>query len=150
MAGAAEVGGPGYRVGKGVEGGAAVVNADAGSAALKLVYSDGDGGAEDRGVLLDLLGQAQALGPRNGHGSAQHAAGVLEHEINLLGSYLFGRDDEVALVLAVFVVDDNDHASCGKIGYGVLDGVEFHGRFFCIVCFVVNHIVSMFAIQRYR
>ena len=41
------------------------------------------------------------------HRQADHAARVADHERHLVGRHLIGRDDEIALVLAVLVVDDH-------------------------------------------
>src|SRR4030081_246082 len=46
-----------------------------------------------------------------GHGETDQSAAELGHEVNGFGRDLFRRDGEVAFVLAVFVVDHDDHAS---------------------------------------
>ena len=43
-----------------------------------------------------------------GEGEADEAAPVARHEVDGVGRDLLGRDREVALVLAVLVVDDDD------------------------------------------
>ena len=40
------------------------------------------------------------------------------------GVDLLGGDDQVALVLAVLVVDEDDHAAGPQFGQGLLDGAE--------------------------
>ena len=51
-----------------------------------------------------------------------------EHEVDDLRRHLLRRDDEVALVLAVLVVDDDDHPALAQFLERLLDGAE-RGRF---------------------
>ena len=44
-----------------------------------------------------------------GHGETHQSPAVLGHEVDGVRCYLFGGHGKVALVLAVFVVDDHDH-----------------------------------------
>ena len=44
------------------------------------------------------------------------------HEVDHLGRGEFGGDDEVALVLAVFVVDENEHLALSRGGDDLLGG----------------------------
>ena len=67
------------------------------------------------------------------HRQADHAARVADHERHLLGRHPVGRDDEVALVLAVFVVDDHDELTAPHGVDGSLDFVERHGVASCLV-----------------
>src|SRR6202171_6238691 len=46
-----------------------------------------------------------------GHGETDQSAAELGHEVNGFGRDLFRRDGEVAFVLAVFVIDHDDHAA---------------------------------------
>jgi hypothetical protein len=62
-----------------------------------------------------------------GHGEADQAASELGHEVDGFGGDFFGGEGEVAFVLAVFVVDHDDHAAgadflnrVGDVGEGVL------------------------------
>ena len=55
------------------------------------------------------------------HRHAKYAAGVLKHEIDLLGSYFFSCDNEVTLILAVLVVDNNHHFAFCEVGDGILN-----------------------------
>jgi hypothetical protein len=44
------------------------------------------------------------------------------HEVDGLGRDVVGRQDQVALVLAVFLVHQDDHAAGGQLGHDVLHG----------------------------
>ena len=59
---------------------------------------------------------------------AEDAAGVADHEGDLLRLRLLGGHDQVALVLAILVVDDDDQLAGGEGGDGIFDAVEGHGR----------------------
>ena len=63
-----------------------------------------------------------------GHGEADQAASVLGHEVDGFGRDLLGGEGEVAFVLAVFVVDDHDHAA----GADLFDRVGDVGKGFVI------------------
>ena len=49
------------------------------------------------------------------------------HEIDVLGPHALGRHDQVALVLAVLIVHDHDHASGAQLGQDFLDRIEAAG-----------------------
>ena len=65
--------------------------------------------------------QLQLVEPLALDRQADHAARVADHERHRLGRDLLGRHDEVALVLAVLVVDDDDDLAARDRGDGVLD-----------------------------
>ena len=79
-----------------------------------------------RGVEVDAGQQfeAEAVGDRPRHRHAQPAAGLADHEVDRLGRDVLGGDDEVALVLAVFVVHEDDHAAGAKFVQGFVDGAK--------------------------
>jgi hypothetical protein len=52
---------------------------------------------------------------------------VASHEINHFRRRFFSRANEVAFVLAVLVVNDDDHAPVADVGDRVMDGAEWHG-----------------------
>ena len=51
----------------------------------------------------------------------------MEKERDRLGGHELRRHDEIAFVLAVLVVDDDDHLAAGDGGDGFFDACEFHG-----------------------
>ena len=55
---------------------------------------------------------------------AQIAGRVPHHERDELRSRLLGGEDQIALVLAILVVDDDDGLTRGDIGDSPLDGVQ--------------------------
>ncbi len=126
VAGPHEVAGLGGAAGQELERGGAVGGGDAGGHAVRGARVDGDreGGAHRLGVVLDHLRQLEALQLVVLHGSADQAAALAHHEGDDLGGGLLGRDDEVALVLAVLVVDDHDGPAVRDVADRLLDGVE--------------------------
>ena len=48
----------------------------------------------------------------------------LHHERDEFGSRLLGGEDEIALVLAVLVVDDDDGLARRDVGYRPFDGIQ--------------------------
>ena len=70
---------------------------------------------ELRGRLLRDAGRAEAR---------VHVPGVLDHSRHLLRGERAPGDDEVALVLAAFVVHDDEELTASERSNGVLNGVE--------------------------
>jgi hypothetical protein len=67
--------------------------------------------AVDSGAVL-----LKRLYPLAGERQADQPAPVHGHEVDRLGGRLLGGDDQVALVLAVLVIDQDDHAAGGDVG----------------------------------
>ncbi len=44
------------------------------------------------------------------------AARVLGHEVDAVGADVVGREDQVAFVLPIFLVDQDDHAAGSEVG----------------------------------
>ena len=121
MAGPVELDGPGVGIDERVDGGGPVLGRDARRGPVAVVDADGEGGALRLGVLADHERQLELVGPLGQQRHADDARGVGQEEGDLLGRDRLGRHDEVALVLAVLVVDhDHDLAPADGVD-GVLD-----------------------------
>jgi hypothetical protein len=96
-----------------------VVGGDAGGDPLAGLDGDGERRAVARLVVGGHRRQAQLARAVGGDRQADQAAGVLGHEVDLLGRGELGRDDDVALVLPVLGV----HQDVGPPVAGVLDDV---------------------------
>ena len=72
-------------------------------------------------VALDHRRQLQALAHFARERQADQAARVAGHEVDGFGRDVVGGDDDVALVLAVFLVHQDHHAAGGEVGHDVLD-----------------------------
>ena len=68
------------------------------------------------GIARGHRRQLQALAALFGQREADQAAPEAGHEVDRLGRHVIGREDQVALVLAVFLVDEDDHAAGGEVG----------------------------------
>ena len=86
----------------------AVVGGDAGGDALARLDGHGECGRTPRGVVLHHRRQLEPVGQLIGHRQADDPAGVADREGDQLGRHLLARNDYVALVLAVLVIN-NDH-----------------------------------------
>ena len=128
VAGAGQVAGPGGRVAQRLHGGAAVVGGDAGGGAVAEVDGDEERGALALGVLHHHRRQVELGGPLGGDRRAEVARGVVEEERDALRRGELGRHDQVALVLAVLVVDHDEDLAAGERRHGVLDPSEGHVR----------------------
>src|SRR5579859_6860179 len=102
----------------------AVMRADARRDAVARIDADHEVGFETLAVFRDHAADAECLETRLGRGHADQATPVLRHEIDRLGGDLFGGHDEVAFVLAVLVVGDNDDASLANIFQARLNQIE--------------------------
>jgi len=129
VAGHHEVRGSRGGVGEDLDGTRPIGGGDTGGDALAGVHGDGEGRAELRlvQVLADHHGDAQGVQPFAGGGGADDAAGVLEHEGDGLRRNELPREAEVAFVLTVFVVHDDDRAALAKLLDRLLHGGQWRG-----------------------
>ena len=91
----------------------AVEGRGAGGDAAPRVDRVGERGAELGGVARHHRRQPEAVDLLRRRGRAQDAAAVGDDEVHVRRRRLLGREDEVALVLAVRVVDHDDHPARG-------------------------------------
>ena len=114
MAGPDEVGGAHIAVGKSAHRVGALLGRDAGGQAVADVDRDGEGGAERRIVLRHHRIEPQARGFVAGQRRADDAAAMADDERHLLRRAMRGGDDQVALVLAVVVIDHDHDLAAGE------------------------------------
>lgn len=124
VTGASEIVGTGFGVGEQTHRRSAVRRRDAGTDSLTGVDRDGV-----RRAVLVLVGgvhrgQAQPITIVTVERHAQVAGGVPDHERHQFRGGLLGGEDEVALVLAILVVHDDNSFTCSDICYCALDTVE--------------------------
>ncbi len=113
------------RIDRHLNGAGAIVGGDAGGHSLARVDRFAECGAVLRRVLGAHGADAEVSEALLGHGEADQAASILGHEVDGFGRDLFGGEGDVAFILAVFIVNDHDHAagadlldSCGDVGEG--------------------------------
>ncbi len=112
-------------IGGGEDGGGAVCGAGAGGGAAAGVYWFAEGGAEHGRVARSDGGEGQRIAALFGHGEADEAAAEFSHEVDGFGRDLFGGHGEIAFILAIFVVHQDDHASGADFVEGFFDGGEW-------------------------
>ncbi|MNT34167.1 hypothetical protein D3C72_1701280 [compost metagenome] len=121
VAGLHQVGGHGVACHGGLHGAGAVGGRDAGGHAFGRLDGDGEGGGMLGAVALDHRRQLQPLAHLAREREADQAARVAGHEVDGFGGDVVGGDDDVAFVLAVFLVHEDDHAASGQLGHDVFD-----------------------------
>ena len=94
----------------------AIFRADAGGHAALGLDRHGVRGLELRGVVLNHRRQVEVIGECIRHRQAHDAAGVADREGHPLLGDVLGSDDDVALVLTVLVVDDDDRPAGAQLG----------------------------------
>src|SRR6202034_3697382 len=111
VSGTRQVGRPGRRIDRDLNGAGAIVGGDAGRHAGARVDRLTEGSAELRSIFRGHGTDVEMFEALFGHGQAYQAASELGHKVDGLGRDLLGGQGEVAFVFAVFVVDHNDHAA---------------------------------------
>ncbi len=79
-----------------------------------------------RSIVGDLWRQIQFVATLFSERQANQTARVPGHEVDDFGSYFLSRANQVAFILAVFVVHDDDHAPFANVGGGVRNGSKWH------------------------
>ena len=108
VSGLDEVAGSGPRVDRHLDRARSIVRGDAGRDTLPCLDGDGEGRSERRLVPLGHRPQRELVAPVRREAEADEASRVRRHEVDRLGSDELRGDRQVALVLAVGVVDDDD------------------------------------------
>ncbi len=126
VAGADDVLGLGVLRHRGLHGTGAVSRGNAGGHAFGGLDGNGELGAEARAVARRHQRQLEQLAAFAGHGHADQAAGEARHEIDVLGGDALGGDNDVALVLAVLVIHEDDHLAGADVFDQFFSGIERH------------------------
>ena len=107
------------RIGRHLDRMGAIGGRNAGSDAFLGLDRNGEGRAHALAVLGGHRRQAQLLGALGRQGQADQAPRIADHEVDLVRRGELGRNDDVALVLAVLGI----HQDVGAAVAGVLDNV---------------------------
>ncbi len=112
------------RVGQQPHGGGPVGRGDTRPDTVFRVDGDGVGGSVL--VLVDRIHRKQTQPVADGaiQRHAEVAGGVADHEGHQFRGRHFGGEDQIALVLAVLIVDDDDGLARGDVGNRPFDGVQ--------------------------
>ena len=112
------------RVGHDLNGACAVGRADAGGDAARGVHAHLEIGLEGFPIVRDHPLDPQLLQPFGGGRRANQAAAVLGHEVDGLLARVFRGHDQIAFVLAVGVVHDDDHPAIPQVLDHCFDGIK--------------------------
>src|SRR5690606_37549519 len=99
---------------------------DTGSHTLGGLDGNGELGAETGAVARRHQWQLEQLAALAGHRHADQAAGEAGHEVDVLGGDAFGGDDDIAFVLAVLVIHEDDHLAGADVFDQFFGGIERH------------------------
>jgi hypothetical protein len=102
----------------------AVVRRDAGGDAFRRFDGQREVGAMLAVRLADHQRQAQLAAALRGQREADEAAAETRHEVDVGGGDLLRGHHEVAFVLAILIVHDDDHAAGRDVGEDFFDAVE--------------------------
>ncbi|MNK84608.1 hypothetical protein D3C87_1044600 [compost metagenome] len=83
-------------------------------------------GAETGTVARCHQRQLEQFAALAAHRHADQATGVLGHEVDVLGLAALGGHDQVAFVLAVFVIHEDDHLALADVFNQFFDAIERH------------------------
>ena len=97
---------------------------NAGGDAFARLDRDGEGGLVARAVVAAHQRQAELLDAVAGQRQADQAARVAGHEVDRVGRGELRGDDQVAFVLAVLVIDQDEHAAVARFLDQFLGGGE--------------------------
>ena len=124
VAGLDEVAGLRFRVGEQADRLRAVLGADAGGDVVRGVDGDGEVGFEALAVVEHHAVEAEPRGAFVRDRRADQAAAKAHHEVDALRRRLFRGEDEVALVLALGVVDHDDRLARADVAQDGVDRVD--------------------------
>src|SRR5690606_25162372 len=104
----------------------AVGGGDAGGNAFRRLDGHGEVGGVAGAVVEHHQRQVELLAALLGQGQADQAAGVSGHEVDVFRAYLLGGNDEVAFVLAIPVIHQDDHFALANVFDDFFDAVQCH------------------------
>jgi hypothetical protein len=81
--------------------------------------------------------QPKSFAARFGHGETDQPAGVLCHEVDGIGGRELRRYDQIALVLAILIIDQNKNTACPRFIADLCGGgdiVTQAGLMNCVHC----------------
>ena len=110
----------------------AVGGGNAGGHAFCRLDRNGEIGAERRLVARHHQRQVELAAARLGQRQADQAAAMLGHEVDGFRRDEFGGQHQVALVLAVFLVHQDDHFAGLEVGDDVLYRADVHSFFLAV------------------
>jgi hypothetical protein len=93
----------------------AVCSRNTGGDAVARLDRDSEGGFVPSRIAARHQRQTKLLDPFLAEREADQAASVLGHKIDRVGSRHLRRDDEIALILAILVIDQDEHPAVARL-----------------------------------
>jgi hypothetical protein len=90
-----------------------------------------EGGAHVIFVPLRHVREFELVGALRGNWHANQATRMHSHKIDHLGRDVRSRANQIAFVLAVFIIGYDDEFALANVLYGVFDAIKRHG-FLCV------------------
>ena len=106
--------------------GRAIGRRNSGGHAAPRFDRDCERSAETRSVVGDWRRQMQFIATRFHQRQTNQATRMPHHEIDYFRCDFFRGANQIAFVLAIFVIDNDDHSSLTNVGSGVRNGSEWH------------------------
>ena len=100
----------------------AVARRNAGGDAFACLDRGGEGGFVPRAVVAAHQFEPQFLDAVPGQRQADEAAAVGDHEIDRVGGRHLRRDDQIALIFAILVIDQDEHPAVARFGDNFFGG----------------------------
>jgi len=94
--------------------------------ALVGIDADSERGAVFVGILFGLLSQLELVGALSGQREADPSTRLADHEVDHLGRDKLRRANEIAFVLAILIIRNDDQLARLDVGDGLLDCSESH------------------------
>ena len=69
--------------------------------------------------------ESEFLAAMHSDRGAENATSIFEHKIDILGSDFLGGDDQIAFILAIFIIDYDDELTITEIFKSFLDAIKF-------------------------
>ena len=135
--------GTSFGISQSTHSGCAVVGGNACGAAFEEVDRHGERRAEHGSVALHLVFEVKLSATLFSDWGAKHATSLLEHVVDLFGRDEFRSSDEVALIFAIFIIDNDEKFSSLEIFQSLFYGGKLNvchvmvSLCCCVVCLVV-------------
>src|SRR5581483_5926090 len=125
---AGQVRGPGGRIDQRSDRGASIGGGDTRAHATPGVHRHGERGPIAGRVGIDHHGNLQLVEPLPYDWHADQPTPVTRHEVDGLRRHVIRGDCEIALVLPILVIHDDDELTVFEILYRLFDAAQWHTR----------------------
>ena len=114
MAGRDDMFPPHFRIDRNRDSARTVSRRNARGHAVTRFNGNSEGGLMPRAIRLRHQRQAQLIHARTRHGKADQAARITRHEIDCIRGRELRGDHQIALILAVFIIHQDEHAPAAR------------------------------------